>query len=281
MPTSPIVLTVFVASPEDVAEEPAILEKVIREFNETWGRRFGLLLQLIRWETNAYPDFGMDVQDVINKQIGDDYDIFIGIMWARYGTPTKRSVSGTEEEFHRAYNRYKKIGNVKIMFYFKDAPISPSKLDLNQYRAVSEFKSKLGEKGGLYWEFTESEEFQSLVRVHLSRLVQEWNICKQEDLKDQPNELLGKENQRILDANGEELGYLDYIEKTTESFIKVSEIMSRIKQYQEDFTKKINQRTEELERIPDLPPPVRMSAVKHIFQKSAEDMEEFGAINGR
>ncbi|MGA8140355.1 MAG: DUF4062 domain-containing protein [Desulfobaccales bacterium] len=277
MPRSETVLTVFVASPGDVAEERAILEAVIREFNVTWSKTLGLRLELIRWETNVYPDFGLDVQEVINKQIGDDYDIFIGIMWARYGTPTKQSESGTEEEFDRAYKRYKETGNVKIMFYFKDAPISPSKLDLDQYRAVSEFKSLLGDRSGLYWEFTESEEFRSLVRVHLSQVVQEWTTGKQGEFKNKPNGLLREQPQIILDANGEKLGYLDYIEKATESFNKVTEILSRISQYQEDFTKKINQRTEEIGRIPVLPPTVRMSAAKRIFQKSAEDMEEFVA----
>ena|SRR3989337_1199459 len=32
-------------------------------------------------ETHTYPGIGEDAQDVINKQIDDDYDIFIGLMW--------------------------------------------------------------------------------------------------------------------------------------------------------------------------------------------------------
>lgn len=277
MPRSETILTVFVASPGDVLEERAALEEVMRELNSTWSKTLGLRLELVRWETNAYLGFGDDAQDVVNQQIGDNYDIFIGIMWARYGTPTKRSGSGTEEEFHRALQRYKKGCDIKIMFYFKDAPISPSKLDLDQLRAVSEFKSQLGAKGGLYWEFTTPEEFRSFVRVHLSRVVQEWNKCKQGELQDKQNELIVKENKTILDANGEELGYIDYIETAHESFIKVTEIMRRITQYELDLNKKINQRTEELKKIPELPAPHRMSTIKHIFQKSAEDMEEFVA----
>ena len=41
---------------------------------------------------------GIDAQDVINRQLGE-YDIFLGIMNTRFGSPTHRADSGTEEEF--------------------------------------------------------------------------------------------------------------------------------------------------------------------------------------
>ncbi len=127
------VLSVFVASPSDVEEERTHLEDTIREPNTTWSRELGLRLELIRWETHAYPEFAVDAQAVINSQIPDDYDIFIGIMWYRFGTATGRS--GTEEEFDRAKTRFDADSNsVQLMIYFKDtpAPIAPSKLDYSQ-----------------------------------------------------------------------------------------------------------------------------------------------------
>ena len=42
---------------------------------------------------------GSDPQQIINSQVSDEYDIFIGILWTRFGTPTERAGSGTEEEF--------------------------------------------------------------------------------------------------------------------------------------------------------------------------------------
>ena len=120
-------LQVFVASPGDVDDERIILEDVINEFNLTWGDRHGVRLELLKWETHSRPGFGADGQDVINKQIGNEYDIFLGIMWGRFGTPTGRAESGTEEEFNRAYARLADSPNtVQIMFYFKDAGIPPS-----------------------------------------------------------------------------------------------------------------------------------------------------------
>ncbi len=57
---------------------------------------------------------GEDSQDVINKQIGSDYHIFVGIMWKKFGTETKRAGSGTEEEFSLAYDRYKKNKDIQM-----------------------------------------------------------------------------------------------------------------------------------------------------------------------
>ena len=96
------VITVFAASPSDLADERLTLERVIKELNQTWSSKFGLRMDLIRWETHVRPSFGVDAQDVVNQQLRDDYDIFIGLMWHRFGTPTGRAESGTQEEFNRA-----------------------------------------------------------------------------------------------------------------------------------------------------------------------------------
>ena len=60
MPRQEHVLTVFVASPSDVGDERTKLEEVIRELNETWSRELGVRLDLVRWETHAFPGMGID-----------------------------------------------------------------------------------------------------------------------------------------------------------------------------------------------------------------------------
>ena len=146
------VLSVFVASPIDVEAERGKLEDVIRELNVTWSREIGVRLDLVRWETHAYPGIGADAQDVINEQMPDDCDLFVGIMWCRYGTPTARADSGTVEEFERAKARYDNDPNsIRVMVYFKDEPIPPSRLDPEQLAKVNAFRNSLGDEGALYW----------------------------------------------------------------------------------------------------------------------------------
>jgi hypothetical protein len=94
-------LKVFVASPGDVAPERQVIGDVAAELNRGIAADRGIVLEVVKWETHAWPGFGQGPQDVINQQIGV-YDIFIGIMWNRLGTPTLESASGTVEEFERA-----------------------------------------------------------------------------------------------------------------------------------------------------------------------------------
>jgi len=174
MPEQVTKLRVFVASPGDVREERERLDDVIDELNRGIAAEKGLVLELVRWETHAWPDIGEDAQDVINRQIAPG-DVFVGIMWNRFGTPTKRAESGTKEEFDRAYAYWKQYGRPKIMFYFNRAPFSPSSVDeLEQKRRVLNFKEELGDKGALYWEYDGTDEFERVVRGHLTQAIRQW-----------------------------------------------------------------------------------------------------------
>lgn len=144
------VLTIFLASPGDVVEERNRLEDAIADWNRTWARNFGIRLELLRWEQDAYPDVGDDAQDVINQQLPQDYDLFVGLMWSRFGTTTARAGSGTAEEFERALARSRASRDVNILFYFKDTPIPPSQLDPAQLQRLHEFKNSLKLAGVLH-----------------------------------------------------------------------------------------------------------------------------------
>ena len=143
MPQTQTIFQVFVASPSDVAEERKILESVIDDINRTASDAHTMHLKLLKSETHSYPGFGEEgPQGVINQQSGNDYDIFLGIMWGRFGSPTPRAGSGTEEEFDRAVSRWKDSPErIRIMFYFKKADISPS-ADPEQLAQVQAFKKK-------------------------------------------------------------------------------------------------------------------------------------------
>ena len=93
---------VFVASPRDVSAEREALERVVTEVNQTHGVPLGYSIELWRWETHATPDGGRP-QDVINAQL-PEFDVFIGILWRRFGTPTGVAGSGTAEDDHTYVN---------------------------------------------------------------------------------------------------------------------------------------------------------------------------------
>ncbi|WP_181166712.1 DUF4062 domain-containing protein [Mesorhizobium sp. B2-5-4] len=269
------VLSVFVASPGDVNEERNKLEEVIRELNITWSRELGLRLDLVRWETHAYPGMGQDPQDVINGEIPDDYDIFIGIMWHRFGTPTGRYGSGTIEEFERARKRSKESSSaVKTMFYFRDSPpISMSHIDGNELVKIQNFRRELGPEGTLYWQYTDISAFEKFLRLHLSRQVQAWNS---QDKQKKPTENTDK---IITEINEDyELGYIDLADIFEEQFESISGIVERIRSNLEELTTKVNPHAAEFSKLGQFgiaDPRIARQEAKKIMSRFSLDMNQF------
>jgi len=167
------ILRVFVASPGDVSKERDALAKLIAELNLTIAvvaPEKEISLEVVRWETHAFPSAGRP-QAVINEQIGE-YDIFVGIMWTRFGTPSGVAESGTQEECDRAYETWRQHGRPQIMFYFCQEPSAPpaSSAQAEQLLRVVSFRQKLSEKA-LVWEYGSHSDFADTVRPHLLQVL--------------------------------------------------------------------------------------------------------------
>ncbi len=176
-------IRIFIASPSDVQEERNLANEVIDELSWIYGEIFKMSLKCLKWETDVVPDVGEDSQEVINRQIGT-YDVFVGVMWKKFGSPTKNSSSGTKEEFERAYSLFIKRRSPKIMFYFGTAGFYPSDEDeCNQVKKVLKFKHEVSQKGVLYSEFSEPIDFERKLRKHLSRHILQSLFSDTNDLK--------------------------------------------------------------------------------------------------
>jgi hypothetical protein len=268
------VIVVFVASPSDLDAERNCLEEVIRELNISWSGTFGLRLDLVRWETQGYPDVGADAQEVLNRELPNDYDIFIGLMWGRFGTPTSRAGSGTEEEFNRALTRRKAGEAVKLMFYFKDAPLAPSLIDVAQLASVQRFKSGLGAEGGLYWLFNTPEDFENLARLHLARQIQEFVGANRPPVPVEPAGQ-GAVTIAVLD---EEPGLIDVLDASDEHFNALNEIVARISTEMQLLTSQTQLRTSEVETaMAEANGPVSRRLARTLVERSAADMNHFVA----
>jgi len=162
-------IRLFVASPGDVLAERDHLKHVVDEINATVAPFKNCMVELVRWETHCHPSMGRS-QGLINAQVGA-YDIFLGIMWRRFGTPTGVAESGTEEEFQRAYECWKSYQQIHILFYFNQAPFSPhTHEELQQCGRVLGFRKEL-ESRGLVWEYRDAPDFPEVVRPHLYRII--------------------------------------------------------------------------------------------------------------
>jgi hypothetical protein len=277
MPRQENILSVFVASPSDVNAERARLEDVISELNVTWSRTLGIRLELVRWETHAVPGFGVDGQDVVNRSIPADFDVFIGIMWHRFGTPTKRAESGTHEEFLAAKARWDTDhSSVQLLMYFKDAPLAPSQVDAQQLAKVNSFRSTLGSQGGLYWTFESVDDFASLVKLHLTRLVQNYHGSLSPPSSSPPADGGGGAPLRSPSQEEDEIGLLELSERFEDALETINETAARIIRAVESIGKKADDHTKRIRDSAALGP-ISRPAAKRMIAKFASDLSEFAS----
>ena len=88
MPRDIKLLTIFVSCPQDLAPERSVLESVIDELNQKLRDSHSVEFRTMGWGS-LVPGVGPDAQAVINNQVGEDYDIYIGILGHRFGTQTQ------------------------------------------------------------------------------------------------------------------------------------------------------------------------------------------------
>ncbi len=161
-------LQVFISGPGDTSREQQLVARTIRSMNQSQMKYLGITLQSLSWKEDLRADFGIYAQDVINRQFSDKWDIYVGVLWARHGTPTPKAQSGTEEEFDLAYERWKADNtSCKIAVFFSEAPIPPT-VDAEQLQKVQAFRRKVEASGGVYTTFANTEDFIFKIRDYLS-----------------------------------------------------------------------------------------------------------------
>ncbi len=109
------VLRVFLASPNDLEDERRATKEIVDRLNSTI-RHIGWVVELLAWEDRT-PGFGRP-QEQINEDV-DACDLFLGILWRRWGSPSGSFSSGFEEEFERAVCRRRQSESPEVWIYFK------------------------------------------------------------------------------------------------------------------------------------------------------------------
>lgn len=170
-------IRIFLSTPSDIVEERRALAALVAEINDVvafLAPERDVHLKLLSYETDAYPDVG-GAQNVIDGQISvDDYDIYLGIMWKRAGTPTKpgRDDSGTIHEFERALEHRKKTGKPTIMFYFclEEIPLPTTQEELDQLSRVIKFRDTF-KTIALAADYPKRVEFRERARLGLLKAI--------------------------------------------------------------------------------------------------------------
>jgi len=113
------IIKVFLASPGDLSNERLAAKTVVDEFNKLWANTLGYHVELVGWE-DTVSRYGRP-QELINQDL-DLCELFIGMMWKKWGTPPSldgQYTSGFEEEFERSIRKRREEGRPEISLLFK------------------------------------------------------------------------------------------------------------------------------------------------------------------
>lgn len=155
------VLTLFIGSPSDLQDERKVSKEVIDRLNNHLARNLGLHLELRGWQDTLS---GVSrPQEKINADIRK-CDLFVGLLWKRWGMPSGKYSSGFEEEFELAFALKQEAKIEDIWLFFKQIPQEFLQDPGEQLAKVQEFKRKIEAKREiLYKEFDSLENWGKLL----------------------------------------------------------------------------------------------------------------------
>lgn len=188
----------FVASPSDTNLERETCDKVFEEINSGLGNIYNFRLESLKWEKDVRPTIkNIDGQSEIFNQIGADFQIFIGIMNKKFGAPTLRAGSGTEEEFNAAFKRYNEKNDLEVIFYFNDEPPkSMSEINAEDWKKITDFRKQI-QPSGIYGVYNGYTDFGDKLRKNLTKYFIE-EFKKKNETPLNAEKLINKEALRII-----------------------------------------------------------------------------------
>ena len=174
-----IKIVVLISCPSDVEVERDIVYEVCEEISADNENYKDIILSAIHWKNDVRPIMTKKTsQEEIDAQFAKlKPDIYIGIMWKKYGERKIEGVSPTEHEFNIAYNNYIKFSRPQCMFIFSEnSPSFPDQKEAEQLLEVAQFKNKLIQQyNKLVGTTKTNDEFKIMINKNLRYLLDNWN----------------------------------------------------------------------------------------------------------
>ena len=176
-------ISVFIASPGDLASERKVFKDTIDSLNAGFADGAGVKFIPLAWE-DVLATTGRRTQSVIDREI-EQCDLFILALHRRWGQPAPDSKfsSYTEEEFQLALNRWKETKSPEVLVFFKSVDNASIADPGPELAKVLTFRKNLEEgRVTLIRTFNTEVDFGTEVDRHLRAFARgEWK-----DLDDNP-----------------------------------------------------------------------------------------------
>lgn len=139
------------------------LDAVIGEIGTVF-RSQGIDVYTWKYDRDGFPSLDGSPQDDVDHQL-PLYDVYVGLMCSRVGTPTHDAASGTVKEFLDAKKRWERTGAPRILFYFCRDPRDGER---TQVREVTAFREQFP---GLFSTFENNSDLEKRFRQQFLRAV--------------------------------------------------------------------------------------------------------------
>jgi hypothetical protein len=173
---------VFLASPGDVGAERQCVRRFFDEYNRHTAHIWRARFEVVDWENYATIGVGRP-QELITQQTLEKYRkslaLVIGIMGQRFGSPTGKAESGTEEEFNWAMESHEASGVPEIKWFFRTVdkldglPADPAEAikALEQWQKVLSFRKRMQDLNNpvFYAEYPSSAGFAEVFERDLNQ----------------------------------------------------------------------------------------------------------------
>ncbi len=182
-------IKILVSCPGDATPEKEQIKRLCKDFSDANRGNSNISFTILDWK-DFVGYYGIRPQEQLNEYFGD-YDVYIGILWKRFGTKPgsensdgKENESGTEEEFYIAINNFETQGVPKIVFFVKNYDReTKNRPETEQLLKVDKFVEQQIEANNNYINFFKSaDEFNSNIVRLLKKLENEadYNIKVEE-----------------------------------------------------------------------------------------------------
>ncbi len=161
-------IRIFLSSPGGLEEERSSVRGAARTINQVLEPTIGLSFDVMEWPGDFYSGVGVDGQQVINAQSDGRYDLYLGLVRDRVGTPTSRAPSGTIEEYEVALEAHRRApGRVGVMWYLARDRTWQRPAELAALR------DRLRTDGVLFHEYASPTDLEGLLMLHLPLAVRD------------------------------------------------------------------------------------------------------------
>ena len=236
-------LRVFVSGPSDVAAEKVAAKEVVDAINRYELAGKPVQLQAVMFETDVAPGFGGEPQDVVDAQLGLDFDIYVGVLRDRFGTPTGAAGSGTEQEFGTAYDRWREDRrSCCLLIYFGESVQTNrdrTTKSVQQLLKVMQFRDRVSGLGGLYHPYGDVGSFKDSLRNHLVRVLNNYGSTWGPEADD-----AGRDHQLLI-PSAEETTTLDAAADAEEAMEAIAASLGRMNEANQRLSQDFQSRTAE------------------------------------